>query len=226
MKPSSAELRALCRRDPVLGRAMKELPPFPGFPDATSRRSPLHYDALARAIVFQQLATKAAETIHGRVCALTEGPHFPRPEEVAKLPDSALRGAGLSQNKLRAVRDLAGRIEDGRLDLARIARRKDARVIEELVLVRGIGEWSAHMFLLFRLGRLDVFAPGDLGVREGLRILDGAVERPTPKAAEARAAVWSPLRSVGTWLMWRMLERERARNSQPQPPKARPASNS
>jgi DNA-3-methyladenine glycosylase II len=213
LKPSAAQLRELARRDPVLGRAMKALPSFPGFPDATSRRSPSHYDALARAIVFQQLATKAAQTIHGRVCALTEGPHFPRPEEVAKLPDAALRGAGLSQNKLLAVRDLAGRVEDGRLDLERIARKKDARVVEELVLVRGIGEWSAHMFLLFRLGRLDVFAPGDLGVREGMRLLDGDLERPTPKAAEARALVWSPLRSVGTWMMWRILERERARKS-------------
>lgn len=223
MKPTSTQLRELARRDPRLGRAMKSLPPFPGFPDETSRRHPTHYDALARAIVFQQLATKAATTIHGRVCALTEGPHFPRAEDIARLSDAELRGAGLSQNKLLAVRDLAARVVDGRLDLARIARRKDAAIVEELVQVRGIGEWSAHMFLLFRLGRLDVFAPGDLGVREGLRILDGAAERPTPKVAEARAAVWSPLRSVGTWLMWRIVERERAR---PPQPKARPANNS
>lgn len=188
---------------------MRRLPAFPGFPDAERGRG-THYEALARAIVFQQLATRAAETIHGRVCALTAGPRFPKPEEVATLPDLALRGAGLSTAKTAALRDLSARALDGRLRLASIARRSDADVTDELVEVRGIGVWSAQMFLLFRLGRLDVLAPGDLGLQEGARILDGLEERPGPKDLEARGAIWAPLRSVASWTLWRIVDHERA----------------
>jgi len=206
MKPSPAELRALARRDPALGRAMKRVPPFPTFPDAAQRVQRTHFHALARAIVFQQLAGAAARTIHGRVCALTPGPHFPRPTEILTLPDDRLRGAGLSRNKLLALRDLAGKIESGELDLIRIARRTDERIVEELVQVRGIGEWSAQMFLIFRLGRLDVMPTTDLGVREGARRLDDLKERPTPKELLARSESWRPLRSVASWVLWRLTE--------------------
>jgi 3-methyladenine DNA glycosylase/8-oxoguanine DNA glycosylase len=209
-RPTSAQLAALARRDPSLGAAMKRLPRFPGFPDAGQRRFPSHYAYLARVICFQQLAFKAADTIHRRVCALTSGASFPRPPELLALPDAKLRGAGLSRNKLAALRDLARHVDDGRLPLSRIARLSDEAVIEHLVQVRGIGRWSAEMFLLFRLGRLDVFSAGDLGVCEGLRLLDGRRERPTPKEALARAEVWRPLRSVGTWLMYRVVEEQRA----------------
>jgi DNA-3-methyladenine glycosylase II len=190
---------------------MKGLEAFPGFPDAKQRAQRTHWDALSRAIVFQQLAGKAAETIHGRVCALGGGRGFPRCEEFLALDDAKLRGAGLSRNKLLALRDLAQRIEDERLDLRRLERVSDEAIVERLVEVRGIGEWSAQMFLLFRLGRLDVGPAGDLGVQEGLRLLDGKRERPTPKAALARMEAWRPLRSVGAWMMWRLVEAERAK---------------
>lgn len=207
--PSTTDLRALARRDPRLGAVLRTVAPFPGFPQAAQRVQRTHWEALARAIVFQQLATKAAETIHARVCALSEGPRFPSVSEFLALEDTPLRGAGLSRNKLLALRDLASRIDDGRLVLRGLHRVSDEGIVERLVAVRGIGEWSAHMFLIFRMGRLDVGPAGDLGVQEGLRLLDGLAERPTQKLALARMEVWRPLRSVGAWAMWRLVEARR-----------------
>jgi DNA-3-methyladenine glycosylase II len=211
MKPTPAELRALARRDPALGRALRELPPFPGFPLRGHPRQRSHYCALASAIVYQQLSGKAAETIWKRVCALEGGSRFPEPARLLAQPDERLRGAGLSRAKVAALRDLCQRIEDERLALPRLARLSDERVIEELVEVRGIGRWSAQMFLIFRLGRLDVLADGDLGVQEGLRLLDGLGERPDPAAVRERARSWSPLASVGCCGMWRLVENHRQR---------------
>jgi DNA-3-methyladenine glycosylase II len=202
--PSSEALRELAARDPRLGRAMEELPPFPGFPDP--ERGGSHFHALARAILFQQLATRAASTIHARVLALTPGPRFATPARFLQLSDEVVRGAGVSRAKLAAIRDLAERAVDGRLPLRRIALLPDNEVVERMVEVRGIGAWTARMFLLFRLGRLDVLAPDDLGIREGLRRLDGLGERPTPAAVLARGEVWRPLRSVASWVLWRILE--------------------
>lgn len=205
--PSPAALRALRRRDPRLAAAMKQVPRYPGFPHREQTRMS-HYQFLARAICFQQLAGKAAATIHGRVCALTSGSAFPRPAEFLRLPDRRLRGAGLSANKTRALRDLATRLEDGRLRLRAAARLPDETVIERLVQVHGIGVWSAQMFLLFRLGRLDVMPVTDLGVQEGLRRIHGLPQRPGPAEVEERTADWAPLRSVGAWACWRMTEVE------------------
>jgi len=209
MSPSPADLRALARRDPALGAVMRELAPYPGFPDG-DRRNGTHWESLARAIVFQQLAGAAASTIHGRVCALTAGSRFPRVDAYLSLDDDDLRGAGLSRAKCAALRDLAERIDDGRLRLRSIGRRSDSEIIEHLVTVRGIGVWSAQMFLMFRLGRLDVMPSGDLGVREGVRLLDDLEARPTPKETALRGASWAPLRSVGAWFMWRLVEARRA----------------
>jgi DNA-3-methyladenine glycosylase II len=205
MQPSPADLRALARRDPALGRAMKRLEPFPGFPTSDHRRL-TPYEAIARAIVFQQLAGAAATTIHGRVCKLTPGARFPAAAELLALPDETLRSAGLSRAKLAALRDLATHVESGTLDFRRLVRAPDETVVESLTQVRGIGPWTARMFLLFRLGRLDVFAPDDLGLREGARLLDGLADRPTPKALEARAEPWRPLRSVASWYLWRLVD--------------------
>jgi DNA-3-methyladenine glycosylase II len=165
-----------------------------------------HFHSLARAIVSQQLALAAARTIHDRVKALSSGPRFPRPEELLALRPELLRGAGLSSAKLAAVTDLAQRCCDGRLVLPQVSRLSDEAIIERLVEVRGIGRWTAQMFLMFRLGRLDVLAPDDLGLREGLRRLDGLTERPTPKELAARGECWAPLRSVASWVLWRLCE--------------------
>jgi 3-methyladenine DNA glycosylase/8-oxoguanine DNA glycosylase len=209
VKPTRTELAALARRDPRLGAWMRQVPRFPGFPEPSERRSTL-YETLAGMIVYQQLAGRAAETIHGRVCVLTPGSRFPSAREILALDDAALRSAGLSRPKIAAVRDLAARVEDGRLPLARIARRSDAEVVDALISVRGIGPWSAQMFLLFRLGRLDILAPGDLGLQEGLRLLEGLDERPTPRELAERGAVWSPLASVASWTLWRIVDHHRA----------------
>ena len=227
MKPTDAEMRALARRDPRLGAALRRLPAFPGFPDARHRGHRSHYEALASAIVYQQLHGKAAATIWRRLCALTPGAGFPRAEELLALSAEELRAAGLSGNKLAALRDLAARVAERRLFLDGIARRADAEIVERLTEVRGIGAWSAQMFLLFRLGRLDVLAPGDLGVQEGLRLLDGLDERPNARAVEARASIWRPLASVGCWAMWRLVDEHRAKArvdppvDRVDPPKAR-----
>jgi len=122
------------------------------------------------------------------------------------LTDDRLRGAGLSGNKAKALRDLATRIVSGELRLRRIGRHDDEEVIRLLTTVWGIGEWTAQMFLIFKLGRLDVMPSGDLGVQEGLRILDGLDERPSPDTLLGRAEVWRPLRSVAAWYLWRLTD--------------------
>lgn len=184
---------------------MKRLEPFPGFPNAHYRRRS-HYEMLARAIVFQQLAYKAADTIWRRTCALTPGARFPAPPEFLALPESALRGAGLSRNKQASLRDLAGRVAERSLPLRSLARFDDAAVTTALTAVRGIGPWTAQMFLIFKLGRLDVLPVADLGVQEGLRRLDRLSERPGPRQLDERGAAWAPLRSVASWYLWRLVD--------------------
>ncbi|HIG12675.1 MAG TPA: DNA-3-methyladenine glycosylase 2 family protein [Planctomycetes bacterium] len=206
MRPTPAQLRALARRDPVLGAARRKVPPFPDYPAAGPREVRTHFDALARSIVHQQLSTRAAETIWQRVSRLTPGPGLGAAPRFLELCKQNLRGAGLSRAKTEALQDLAARVADGRLSLRGLHHRSDLEVQEALVEVRGIGAWTAQMFLLFRLGRLDVMAPGDMGLQEGLRRLDGLKERPGPKELSARTETWSPLRSVGAWVLWRLLD--------------------
>jgi len=188
---------------------MKRLEPLPDFPGQDPPGVRSHFTYLLRAIAFQQLAGNAAATIWGRVCHLTPGSIGPKAGEVQGLSDEALRGAGLSGAKTAAFRDLAERVLDGRLKLQGCARLSDEEVVHRLVQVRGIGEWSAQMFLMFRLGRLDVLAPADLGVQEGLRLLDGLDERPTAKELAERGERWRPLASVGCWMMWRLVDEAR-----------------
>lgn len=204
--PSNVDLRRLRSADPMLAAAMRRVPRYPGFPDRAAGGYRSHFHALARSIVYQQLAGAAARTIHDRVCALTPRGAFPTPAQFLALTDDALRGAGLSRGKLAAIRDLASRVEHDGLDLARVARRRDDEVIRALSDVRGIGEWTAQMFLMFRLGRLDVMPATDLGVREGLRRLDRLAERPAPREVLLRAESWRPLRSVASWVLWRLCD--------------------
>lgn len=188
---------------------MRRVEPFPAFPTPATRRLST-YSYLARAIVFQQLAGKAASTIHRRVCALTPGAAFPSPQDLLSLPEAALRRAGLSASKTAAVQDLAARAADGRLKARGLTRLGDAGIVERLTEVRGIGEWTAQMFLLFKLGRLDVWPTGDLGVQEGVRILLDLENRPTPKELERIGEPWAPLRSVAAWTAWRLVDEARA----------------
>ncbi len=166
------------------------------------------FGALAEAIVFQQLSTKAAATIFGRVCALFPGSRSgPKPEQVLSASDAALRGAGLSRAKLLALRDLSRRALQGELPtLAQARRQSDETLIERLSRVRGIGRWSAEMFLIFRLGRPDVLPVGDFGVRKGFALAYRKRALPTPAALEKYGARWKPYRTVASWYLWRALE--------------------
>ena len=206
MTPTTAEMRALKRRDPVLAKAMSGLPPFPDFPVGKLLHGS-HFHALARSIIYQQLATAAATTIYGRVRSLTPGPRFPVPEHVLALSDEELRGAGLSGNKARALKNLAEKTVRRELGLRKIGRLADDEVTRRLTTVWGIGAWTTQMFLIFKLGRPDVMPVGDLGVQEGLRILDGLDERPAPERLIARSEVWRPLRSVAAWFLWRLTDK-------------------
>jgi len=206
VKVDPPALRSLGRRDPVLGRALKRVAPLPDFPSEGPNGRASRFEALARAITSQQLSTKAAQTIWKRVEALGPRRGLVRPQELLELDTSELRGAGLSHNKTLALRDLAERHEDGRLRLRALQHLEDEAVIEHLVQVRGIGVWTAQMFLIFKLGRLDIMAPGDLGLQEGLKRLDGLAQRPSPAELAHRAQIWKPLRSVASWTLWRLLE--------------------
>jgi 3-methyladenine DNA glycosylase/8-oxoguanine DNA glycosylase len=127
-------------------------------------------------------------------------------EQILKLGFDEMRAAGLSRAKTLALKDLSEHILDGRLKLRSLGRYSDEQIIEQLIQVHGIGEWTAQMFLMFKLGRLDVLPINDLGVQEGARILDKKKQRPTAKELAARGAVWAPLSSVAAWLMWRLAD--------------------
>ncbi len=160
-----------------------------------------HFEQLSRNIVFQQLAGKAAATIWRRTHALAGGTFDA--STVKRLSDEQLRGAGLSNNKLLSLRDLTQHVLDGRLPLDRIARQRDEVVIDELTQVRGIGRWTAQMFLMFQLGRLDVWPVGDLGVRNGYRLIYKLDEMPTPEELDVFGEKFQPWRSIAAWYCWR-----------------------
>lgn len=193
--------RALARKHPAWRSIIKQHGPCPI--GTSSKRDP-HFETLTRAIVYQQLAGAAASTIWGRVRALVDGTFTA--EAIANLSDEALRGAGLSNNKLLSVLDLSAHVLDGRLRLAKVAKLEDEEVIAELILVRGIGRWTAEMFLMSQLGRLDVWPVGDLGVRNGYGRLHQLAEMPTVAELEAFGDPLRPYRSVAAWYCWRATE--------------------
>jgi DNA-3-methyladenine glycosylase II len=162
------------------------------------------FEALAAAIVFQQLAGSAARTIHGRFVEALGGKVTPA--RVLSSPDDVLRAAGLSANKLAAIRDLAERSEAGELALEALCDADDAEVVRRLTLVRGIGTWTAQMYLLFDLRRPDVWPIGDLGVRNGLSRVLGLPSAPSPRESEWIGTGYRPWRSAVAWYCWRAVE--------------------
>ncbi|MDQ1383515.1 MAG: DNA-3-methyladenine glycosylase [Actinomycetota bacterium] len=196
-----AGARELARRDPVMKRMLREH----GVPGLhRGRRQRTHFAELARMICYQQLAGRAASAIHGRFEALFDGP--PTPQAVLALPMETLRGAGLSNAKATSIRDLAEKVEQGVVELDRVARLSDGKVVSELVLVRGIGEWTAHMFLMFQLGRLDVWPVLDFGVRNGFGLMYGLKEMPTAKELEQLGDPFRPYRSLVAWYCWHVAD--------------------
>jgi DNA-3-methyladenine glycosylase II len=190
--------RELARRDPVLKRALKSHGP-PNLHRARPNRT--HFAELARMICYQQLAGRAASVIHGRFAALFDGP--PTPEAVLALSMEELRAVGLSGSKAASIMDLAEKVDAGVVELDRMNRLPDEQVVSELVLVRGIGEWTAHMFLMFQCGRLDVWPIGDYGVRNGFAQMFALDPMPTPKQLEPLGDRFRPYRSLVAWWCWR-----------------------
>jgi DNA-3-methyladenine glycosylase II len=192
--------RLLAAGDPVIARLLAETGP-----PRVRRPTMSPFEALVQAIVYQQLAGAAARAIHGRLIAAM--PDGVGPEAMLALPDGTLRAVGLSAAKVRSLRDLATRVLDGTVVVAprRLARLSDEQVIERLVTVRGIGPWSAQMFLMFQLRRLDVWPTADLGVRRGYG-LAWNVPTPTARELEALGDPYRPYRSVVAWYCWRAAE--------------------
>jgi len=193
----------LAERDERMAAVIARVGPCTMLP----RREGTHFGHLARNIVYQQLSGSAAATIHGRFTALVGGdPQAPDPHAVLALSDDALRACGLSMAKLRAVRDLAQHVVDGRLPLDRLDRLSDDEIIAALVPVRGIGPWTAQMFLMFRLGRPDVLPVLDLGVRKGAQRIYRTRALPDAARLTRIARNWRPWASVASWYCWRVLD--------------------
>ena len=166
------------------------------------RRSPFH--SLMRAIVYQQLSGKAAATILGRVMALLPEDDGSHPAALLDIPFEALRGAGLSRNKLLALKDLAAKTLDGTLpDSIDLQRMTDSEVISCLTEVRGVGRWTAEMLLIFTLGRPDVLPVTDLGIRKGFQKTYGMKSLPALSTLERVSLTWAPYRSIAAWYLWR-----------------------
>ena len=162
------------------------------------------FAALVHAIISQQLSSKAAATIERRFGGLFGGP--PAPRDVAAIPDDRLRAAGMSGQKVRYVRDLCGRVENGSLDLQALERLDDEAVIEALTQVKGIGRWTAEMFLMFRLHRPDVLPLGDTGLLNAVRRAYRLRAAPTPARLARLGEPWRPYRSVACWYLWASLD--------------------
>ena len=193
--------RDLARRDPVLSAILK----LHGPPDLRrARPGKTHFAELAKMICYQQLAGRAASVIHGRFASLFDG--SPTPEAVLACSMEELRGAGLSGSKAASILDLAEKVDAGVVELERMNRLSDEVVVRELVLVRGIGEWTAHMFLMFQCGRLDVWPTGDFGVRSGFGRMYGIDPAPTPKQLEPLGDPFRPYRSIVACWCWRAVD--------------------
>jgi len=194
--------RVLMRRDPILApvirkhrtRSLLDTPAMDPFP------------ALVRTITAQQISTKAAATIHGRLVALM--PRGVTPKAMLALTDEHLRGAGLSRQKMAYLRDLAVKVQGGELPVHSLHELTDEEVIDAIVKVKGLGRWSAEMFLMFRLRRPDILPVDDLGIVNAMQRLYGLRKRPKPDRMQKIAESWRPYRTVACWYLWRSLENQ------------------
>jgi len=200
----SADDRKLMRADKVIRRLMEERGPIdPAIDRRGSRPDP--WEALARAIVGQQLSTRAARSIWEKLVGQFGG-KLPTPEQLLRKRRETLRKAGLSNAKVEFLRDLAMRVKDGRLDLGRLQELPDEDVIAALIEVKGVGRWTAEMFLIFHLGRPDVVSVGDLGIRRAVQIAYGMDDLPGPEELVKLAEEWRPHRTLACLYLWRSLD--------------------
>jgi len=193
LRASDAKLAALIER---AGPFVLKLDPKPD-----------PFESLAQSIIYQQISGRAAATILSRFREQVGGGRFPRPQRVLDSADTTLRQAGLSRNKSAAIRDLAAKALDGTLPrLPQLHRMDDEEIVERLTVVRGIGRWTAEMFLMFRLGRPDVLPVGDYGIRKGFQRTFRTRGIPDPKTVARRGERWRPFRTVASWYLWRAVD--------------------
>ncbi|HEV2169939.1 MAG TPA: DNA-3-methyladenine glycosylase [Candidatus Binatus sp.] len=190
----------LSKVDPILARIIAKVGPL----EITPRRE--RFQALARAIIFQQLAGAAASAIYGRFVGLFPGVEFPSPEQVLDKTVAELRAVGLSEKKALYIRDLAEHIRDGKLNFHQFHAMTDEEIVEHLTMVKGIGKWTAEMFLMFNLGRPDVMPADDLGVQNAIKRHYRMCQRPNRKRLLKHAERWRPYRTAAAWYLWRSLE--------------------
>jgi DNA-3-methyladenine glycosylase II len=207
----SEALRHLRRADPVMAQLIRRAGPH----EVKPQRGEGAYEALVQAVAHQQLTGKAARTILGRFYALYGIDCCPEPARLVATPDEALRGCGFSRAKAAALKDIAARSLDGTIPARRaLARMKDAAIIERLVEARGVGRWTAEMFLMFTLGRPDVLPVDDYGIRLGYKIAYGKRTLPKAKALARLGERWAPYRTTASWYLWRAVDLARAERGQ------------
>jgi 3-methyladenine DNA glycosylase/8-oxoguanine DNA glycosylase len=200
MKNRHAASLTHLKRDKALAKLIKKH----GAPDLSPRTADTTgvFQSLLRSIIYQQLSGYAARAIHARVLALFPK-QKPTPQALLKIPAKKLRAAGLSIQKIEYVRDLARKCLDGTIDSRRLPKMSSAEIIEHLTAVKGVGEWTAHMVLIFTLQRLDILPTGDLGIRKGFQVTYKLRNLPTKKEMEKIALPWKGHESVASWYLWR-----------------------
>ncbi len=193
----SNQIVKFLKKDPNLAKIIKHV----GRYEINLMKNP--YESLVEAIITQQLSGKAAESISKKFRKLFV--RFPKPVDVLKMPDSKLRSAGLSGMKVKYIKDLSEKIESKELKMRSLKNMTDEEVIMQLTQVKGIGRWTAEMFLIFSLGRLDVLPVGDLGLKKGIQRIYSMPELPEKDEIEKLAEKWRPYRTVATWYIWKSL---------------------
>ena len=189
----------LLKQDPNLTRIIERIG------DYQIKKRNNHFAVLIESIISQQLASAAAEAIFARFKKLY--PKFPTVTQILNTKNANLRSAGLSGMKIEYLKDLSQKIEDGKLKMRSLSKMTDDEIIEHLTQVKGIGQWTAEMFLIFSLGRLDVLPIGDLGLRKGVQMAFSMSELPKPKEVEKIGMRWKPYRSIATWYLWKSLQK-------------------
>ena len=193
---TTAARRHLQRADPVMARIIGQVGPV------RITRRPERFQALVRAIIFQQLAGRAAQTIYDRFVAQIGAGRFPSPDQVIAAPEEIMRSAGLSRGKLSYIRDLAAHVRGGTINFRRFPRMDDEAIITELIRVRGIGRWTAEMFLMFNLCRPDVLPVDDLGLRNAATKEYGVESPVGAKELREMGERWRPYRTAASWYLW------------------------
>ncbi|MEP6690747.1 MAG: DNA-3-methyladenine glycosylase 2 family protein [Gemmatimonadaceae bacterium] len=204
MADAALKRRALAhlkKVDPVMADVIHRVGAFTLEP----RVEGTHFDAVVRSIVYQQLSGKAASTIHGRLHGLF-GDRPPLPNELLAASDEQLRAVGLSRQKIGYMRDLATRVDSGDVAMHALDEMTDEEIIVALTRVKGVGKWTAQVFMMFRLGRTNVLPDLDLGIQKGIKLAYGLRTMPTPERVRTIGAKWAPYASIASWYLWRSLD--------------------